>query len=138
MPDQFSSEYIDYMFSDGAEVLQGKWSPKIGDCFVATEVFEEVYSDGLLEVEPGMVELLHGSWSLYDQTPQEVGRWLPTLWDLLRIIEGAGWEWSHNPGIWQAWKPTPVRGTAEKWASIKDTEDMLSAAKLAVKALGGK
>lgn len=148
MPDQFSSEYVDYILSDEAKALQEKWEPRIRDVFiirdgggaqflvVGTLAPEHPFKHWLVDYVylspygPDSGELVTADARISDRTV-----WLPTLHDLLRIIEGAGWEWSRNPGIWQAWRPTPVRGTADKWATIKNTEDLLSAAKLAVRAL---
>ena len=141
MTERFSPEYIAFILSDEASVLQQQWKKRgvrkgdwawdagteTGKVRLVTSIDTHTHSGSLDFVLDGVAK----RWTA------EVD-WLPTLTDLLGMIEEADWEWSRNPEAWHAWKPTPVRGTAEKWASIKDTEDILAAATLAVRVLEGK
>jgi hypothetical protein len=65
---------------------------------------------------------------------------LPTLYDLVQIIEGAGWQWSRRPNRWESWKPADaeIGDAVREWAIIEDTPDMLAAAKLAVQVLANR
>lgn len=124
MTDQFSQEYISFILSDEAKALQEKpergqwvWCRHLGVVTLVTGVG----CDGSQTTEG----------YLYDAETTL----LPTLHDLLRVIEGVGWKWSRKPSRWDAWIPTVVPLTAKEWAMIENTEDMLAAAKLAVRAL---
>lgn len=156
MTDQFSQEYTDYVLSDEAKALQEKWEPGVGDwlIFNANEYCHRMDAGNHIATVCEVLERgagLHWGFHVRDTSPSkgwgphrlvsakgQDACWLPTLWDLLQIIEGAGWEWSRKPGRWDAWKPTEVPLTASSWSMVENTEDMLAAAKLAVKALKDK
>ena len=141
MTERFSPEYKAFILSDEAKVLQGQWKKRgvqIGDWVDARGFGQDavgvIYASGGLSDDHwavGLPELSTGRPDIHIHWL----RWLPTLTDSLDMIEEAGWEWARSPGIWHAWKPTPVQGTAETWVSVNDTEDILAAAKLAVRVL---
>ena len=128
MDEQFSQAYKDFMLSDEAKGLQppNEWSP--GDY---------VYWDGdvhlVVATDPGVdsIDLIrlyragNPSWRIRWERRHKWTR-LPTLWQLLRIIEGAGW--APELILYQL-----SRG---KYESMDDL--MLAAAKLAARAGEGK
>jgi len=141
----FSQEYIAYILSDEAKALQGQrpalsfgdrvWI--LGDASVG--IVKQVWTSSSRSIRASydvMAPDLGGP-TIFEGLREDFA-WLPTLFQLIGVIEGAGWEWSRNPGIWQAWKPTAVHGTASEWTTIRDTEDMLAAAQLAVRSMEGK
>lgn len=131
--DQFSQEYIDYILSDEAKALQERDGWQLGDwCYdqVTTQVLLVSHSDGKMYASD---------------------IWLPTLWDLVRIIEGAGWDWtvmsgwtSNDEGFYQLQSGKATEACAHTrdsydWHTVESGEQsdvMLAAAKLAVRALG--
>lgn len=151
---QFSQEYIDYILSDDAKALQEVWrrdGVSEGDDCVGTNGDTSglrgiVHRHRLKMTDGGMAtgfavsENLDGILHWYcnkDKHIPEDWAWLPSLHDLLRIIEGAGWQWSRSPAHWEAWRPASaaIGDAVKEWAIIEDTEDMLAAARLAVRAI---
>jgi hypothetical protein len=115
MTDQFSPEYIAYILSDEAKGLQRLWNVQPGDWYVRP-------TESVPELVTGMIL----SWDF------TACIWLPTLWQLLQIIERAGWGWIRDKqGRWTGYRPKHVA------IRVSGSEDMLAAAKLAVRAIGG-
>jgi hypothetical protein len=125
MTDQFSPEYIEFVRK--AKCLQDEWRPKAGDTVLA---------------QPWEITGLEW-WSAPAQQVGELEEdgelfWLPTLWDLLQIIEGAGCTWERDEEEWTLWGPGDnTYASAAEWLDENDNDDMLAAAKLAVRALEG-
>ena len=144
---QFTPEYIAFMQSDEARALQRLWEPAVGDVFL-------VHATGATEVILGWDARDTGVWTIQlgigaGSTKHFWTRgticgpgavWLPTLWQLLRIIEGAEGVWELQANV--MW---PGRPDGERYrASVCDrklsygTDLLLATAKLAVKAVEGK
>jgi len=120
---QFTPEYIEFMRGDEAKVLQQVWKPRWGDFVHGGGMVHVRYKDDLegthYATESGGLAYL-GYFC-----------WLPTLYDLLRIIEEVEWEWrktaEHLIGY--------PRAHPSKVEFCDDKDLMLAAAKLAVRAL---
>ena len=138
MDEQFSQAYKDFILSDEAKGLQppNEWSP--GDY---------VYWDGdvhlVVATDPGVdsIDLIrlyragNPSWRIRWERRHKWTR-LPTLWQLLRIIEGAGWEWRKFAGLVYGWPIDPnAKINAEYPVSFDDKDLMLAAAKVAARAV---
>jgi len=120
--EQFSPEYIRFLQSDEAKALQGLWKPRIGDWAYGSGVVHLRYK---IDRDGSYFATESGESTFLGQL-----HWLPTLQQLLQIIERAGWDWSRlDDGTWRIHKPG--YGTHEEW----HLPDMLAAAKLAVRAL---
>ena len=119
MGEQFSPDYIEYMQSDEAKRLQQGREFGIGDWYIPRPD----------RPEPQLIK------NRLDMSCRDV-RWIKlfTLFQLIRVIEGAGWRWQ--------------RDMDEKWLIVKGAEyyraegwkdgDMLAAAQLAVRAVEEK
>ena len=145
MTEQFSQEYI--AFIRKAEAVQALWnldSYREGDHVwvdgkvgvVAAYDSRDFFSDESVR----LFAVFHArlNMPLGDPKPGIWARcnliWLPTLFQLIRVIEGAGWRWQ--------------RDMDEKWLIVKGAEyyraegwkdgDMLAAAQLAVRAVEEK
>jgi len=77
MDEQFSPEYIAFM--RGAGALQALWVPGAGDRYTFLGADKAYLLDYPLDPRLGGVD--------------DDVRWLPSLFQLLRIIEKAGWRW---------------------------------------------
>lgn len=134
---RFSPEYIKFIFSDEASVLQEQWKPRLGDwvlwgqhlglvTFVPSGTFVPVTGTKYLRVKfPNQRATSKKSEDL---------SWLPTLSDLLDMIEEAGWDWMRSvSGEWSAWDD---RTNIPKLHNVYERGDrLLAAAKLAVRVL---
>jgi len=147
--DEHSQEYIAFM--QKAEALQALWVPGVGDFIWCGE--QGFY--GLWIIVPrsednspfGLAGLDHsgffGVFSDLDELRpfvRGIGVWLPSLHDLLRIIEGAGWHWEkHGPALVAARCLGYHEDTDEhEYQTIREDIDddlMLAAAKLAARAV---
>jgi len=116
MDEQFSQEYIAFMLSDEAKVLREKWEPKEGDRFAMGDSYIGLVSHSWGRICTGTV-------------------WLPSLFQLIRIIEGAGWEWRRFGGLFLGW---PHKPPTQEPIGFDDKDIMLAAAQLAARAVGGK
>ena len=136
MTEQFSQEYIAFMQSDEAKALQALWEPKQWD--VVWD--EETESIGTLLSVSGPIVFVNfrdtdGGW-LRNVNKEVV--WLPMLFQLLGVIEGAGVHLQiiaprrDYPGD-DTWV---VAGDRVGQSSF-DKDLMLAAAKLAVKVVEG-
>ena len=139
--DEHSQEYIAFM--QKAEALQALWVPGVGDFIWCGE--QGFY--GLWIIVPrsednspfGLAGLDHsgffGVFSDLDELRpfvRGIGVWLPSLFQLIRIIEGAGCSWERLPGCeWILYD----RILRERATVIED-DDMLAAAKLAAREIG--
>jgi len=82
MDEQFSQEYIAFM--QKAKALQALWVPGAGDWYL--------YLDTTRSMSPELVTgMTHAV--VRDLKSRAKVRWLPSLCQLIRIIEGAGWDW---------------------------------------------
>jgi len=142
--DEHSQEYIAFM--QKAEALQALWVPGVGDFIWCGE--QGFY--GLWIIVPrsednspfGLAGLDHsgffGVFSDLDELRpfvRGIGVWLPSLHDLLRIIEGAGVRWYRRTN--ETWG-IHREGDADRWEVNAYGDDMLAAAKLAARAVEGK
>ena len=154
MDEQFSQAYKDFMRSDEAKGLQALWVPGVGDFIWCGE--QGFY--GLWIIVPrsednspfGLAGLDHsgffGVFSDLDELRpfvRGIGVWLPSLSQLLGIIEGAGWDWKAER------YHTRVSSQARYWVYAQNhalelyedeicTDVMLAAAKVAARAVEGK
>jgi len=119
MDEQFSQEYIAFM--QKAEGLQALWVPEVGDRCVDTRW--------------SMVPDLVRSRLDVASVQQEGIVWLPSLFQLIRVIEGAGWEWRRLAGQFMGW---PRNSTIQEPIGFDDKDLMLGFAQLAVRAVEGK
>ena len=137
---QFTPEYIEFILSDEAKGLQGLWEPAVGDwCWHNEHKLSLIYGTDLPASsetdiasisEEGRLHYIYLRPYLGDVT------WLPTLFQLLCIIEGAGWEWERlRDGKWRLFRKDWLVATL---ACDDVDDDVLAAAKLAVKAVEGK
>jgi len=154
----FRPEYIKFILSDEAKVLQKLWKPRVRDVFTMRD------GDGALGMvvcasEPfGTVKLwridwfwLSPDWGLeWDDSAisETVGGkndakvWLPTLWQLVKMIEGTGYRVGFSTDYESAtrleylyWLSAQCAGLP--YVDAKSTDLMLAAAKLAVRAVEG-
>lgn len=143
MTDRFSPEYIKFILSDEASVLQERWKVNIGNWFCTSDgaslwLVTAVFREG--------IEAFNTSRSFsWPYQPDEFGKdelaevqWLPSLTDLLDMIEEAGYWWSTSLDYdgddrWY----TISAGSIEAGGYIEnDHEDrMAAAATLAVRVL---
>ena len=120
---QFSEEYIDYMQSDEAKALRALWVPAVGD-WVADKWPHKTYVE-LIGESP--CDFTVGDIS---EPPHNVESfWLPTLFQLIRVIEGAGWEWRRSGENLLGWP----RKRPSKLAVFDHKDLLLAAAQLAVR-----
>ena len=146
MTERFSPEYIAFILSDEAKVLQGQWKePVIGDWAL---VFPKSTLGGVtgLVVRMGVGQWRHTTLRFGDGCEGDFNHrvqlcWLPTLTDSLDMIEEAGYWWStgldyDGDDKWY----TISAGSIEDEGYIEnDHKDrMLAAAKLAVRVLEEK
>lgn len=110
---RFSQQYIDFVSRPEFQALLD-WQPKVGDWFLSLD-------SGCPRVVGNQNEV---QW-LPSTNLAEWTRWLPTLSDLLSMLEEAGWSWNahHIPGD----EGTPTRGytlgairITDFWASDYD------------------
>ena len=131
MTERFSPEYKAFILSDDASVLQKGHEWNLGDWFV----HRETESIGLLAIKPDDKILF---------VKKEAISWLPTLTDLLDMIEEAGWHWErHGPALLAARCLGYHEDTDEyEYETIREDiqgeDTILAAAKLAVRVLEGK
>ena len=133
MTNQFTPEYIQYILSDEAKGLQELLSRS---------------GEGVWFIECCQDDLVSGEWSkphvLDEDNPTYILHYedyedmefviVPTLFDLISIIEGAGWRWQRDmDGKWLI-----VKGAEYHRADGWKDGDMLAAAKLAERAVEGK
>jgi hypothetical protein len=145
---QFTPEYIQYiLLSDEAKGLQELWEPDLGDHV------RDVNGDLVIVVGTAkagglwVLDLMDEEGTIYDAHSSMVA-WLPTLRDLLQVVEGAGYD-----VLYEGWTEDGERRhsfTAARPAEAKpswseafidvgwETDRMLAAARLAVRAIGGK
>ena len=135
--EQFSQKYIDYI--RGVKVLQDPHPVGVGEWRVFTTSYKDdrpwIVTKG---EEFGLI--VEGMYADGSQVSclyaRERSRWLPTLWQLVQIIEGAGYHWSR----WFDGSMSMLRCDAdgEEYDTVgptQETDTMLAAAKLAAKAL---
>ena len=135
---QFTPEYRAYMQSDEAKRLQDAHLVELGEWRVLMPVFGMDHpwfvtkgDEYGLSVEGTRADG-HKVACLY---ARERSRWLPTLFQLIGVIEGAGFRWYHRTnGTWGIHR----EGDADRWEMNDKQGDMFAAAKLAVKAVEGK
>jgi hypothetical protein len=181
MTDQFTPEYKAFVCSDEAKGLQKEWEPKVGDwCWNLShgqkQVDAEYYQLNKLYLvtdydlgnrDDEYEENWGSQWVLHaptEQGPTWIDKtitdqreitdnfvWLPTLWQLLQIIEGAGWEWhrtaadlemnANNQIVVKEFALLAMR-TGADGTVMREVETggdtMLAAARLAVRAIGGE
>ena len=169
---QFTPEYIAYMQSDEAKALQALWVPAVCDWCVATD---KVAAQGLGYVARWQVPDDSGShrttWVVVVTPDSGTGYisggsqarirenfvWLPTLFQLIRVIEGAGYVWerrvasstigdkcSPSGGLmlvpkrwaWFAFRAEEIKLPLK--AEEEDGQTLLAAAQLAVRAVEEK
>ena len=136
MTEQFSQEYIEFMQSDEAKVLQAGHELKCWDFFVwegEIYVVTGLGCDGIYAAKAdgrGKASWLNAE---EDLSGREL--WLPILSQLIGVIEGAGWEWRRFAGLFLGW---PHKPPIEEPVGFDDKDIMLAAAQLAVRAIGGK
>ena len=139
--DEHSQEYIAFM--QKAKGLQALWVPAVGDFLWCNE--SGFY--GLWLVVPrsddnapfGLAGLDHSGYfgvfgELDELRPfaQGIAVWLPSLHQLLRVIEGAGWEWRRLAGKFRGW---PRNSTIQGPIGFDDKDLMLGFAQLAARAV---
>ena len=139
MTEQFSQEYIAYILSDEAKVLQKLWVPAAGDWILLTHRGEqEVNCLGTMDDRKDWAEWAREALKYRDMT------WLPTLFQLIGVIEG---RWPRVEmgsylldGVRHHW----MRGlemppkTSVGRPIVRETDIMLAAAQLAVRAVEGE
>ena len=116
MDEQFSREYIAFMLSDEAKVLREKWEPKEGDRFAMGDSY---------------IGLVSHSWGRICTGTA----WLPSLFQLIRIIESAGYTWERLTEEWRLYRNHRLVFSLGTTYTIGD---MLAAAQLAARAVEGK
>lgn len=150
MTNQFSQEYIDYILSDEAKALQKKWEPQVRDAvanvlstpYILSVQLDNICEQTVLQDEDGQFS---GTFDDIDELGEWVCRttyvaWLPALYDLLQIIEGAGYEWKletlvRRDVVGLCYYAYIQNYETETYFDTIEHEVMLAAAKLAVKAL---
>jgi len=152
--DEYSPEYIAFM--QKAEALQALWVPGEGD-WIVTEDPELMGHDTMLQPyitclkedgEGGFVTLISTSYGRSTDyveeiitegaVPDEIKKrcaWLPSLFQLIGVIEGAGWEWRRFGGLFLGW---PRNSTLQGPIGFDDKDLMLGFAQLAARAVEGK
>jgi hypothetical protein len=133
MEKQFSQEYIDYILSDEAKALQERWEPKIGDHswykdkgpWLVTHV-----SGSSAGITVERIEVVGDFSGLYQSVAvtraairEHVVAWLPTLWDLVKVVYDTGW------------RADEILYELDRGTCANLTGMMIRAAKLAVRAL---
>ena len=123
MTEQFSQEYI--AFIRKAKVLQTLWVPAAGDWVLLTHRGkQEVNCLGTMDDSRDWVE-----WAKEALEYRHIV-WLPTLFQLTRVIEGAGWEWQRTiDGRWL------IKTCSDYYTVSAKGDDLLAAAQLAVRAV---
>ena len=143
MTDQFSQEYIDYILK--AKALQALWEPAVGDWVYGSRYERRMHMviESRTEHE---VEVVTGVGCDGVQTPKTYRNhdgvlWLPTLFQLIRVIEGARywWRWrlAYDGEKRYEMRIGKLKGHGQAWDSADD-DLMLAAAQLAVRAVEGK
>ena len=139
MTEQFSQEYKAFMQSDEAKGLQALWVPAAGDWVLLTHRGEGVPNClGTMDDRKDWVDWAREALKYRDVT------WLPTLFQLIRVIEGAGYDWKLQGSMRR--KGTRVYSmSAEQdgpdildYLSEIDKDLVLAAAQLAVRAVEEK
>ena len=128
MSEQFSQEYIAYILkAEGLQEhmpidLSGAWVAIIDDSDIA-----EIHNLG---------DRKHGGLNdlLGDNDSGLRWWWLPTLFQLIRVIEGAGFRWYRRTN--ETWG-IHREGDADRWEVNAYGDDLLAAAQLAVRAVEG-
>ena len=143
---QFSKEYIDYMQSDEAKVLQALWVPasySVGDYVLvdsrlgvvaALDTRDHFADEGVRYFAitfdcPNTRALGDPEWEVWERHSLT---WLPTLFQLIRVIEGAGFRWYRRTN--ETWG-IHREGDADRWEVNAYGDDLLAAAQLAVRAI---
>ena len=136
---QFTPEYIAFILSDEAKALQALWEPEEGDWFVATAPYVEVEGDDWpeIDIEVGEINSIHSAWRMEGGEYKTAGAWLPTLRQLVALVERTDKTLFFNrvvnaegkEPIWQV-------GFHGGW-EIFDKDLLLAAAQLAVRAIQG-
>ena len=140
MTEQFTPEYIAYILK--AKALQALWMPAVGDAFLvhatgATEVILDwdARDTGVWTIQLGIGA---GSTKHFWTRGTICGPgavWLPTLFQLIRVIEGAGFHWYRRTN--ETWG-IHREGDADRWEVNAYGDDLLAAAQLAVRAVEEK
>ena len=139
---QFTPEYIAYMQSDEAKALQALWKPAVGDWVYGSRYERRMHMviESRTEHE---VEVVTGVGCDGVQTPKTYRNhdgvlWLPTLFQLIRVIEGATDQWSIER------YPSTVSDNLQVWirgigfSAVPGSDLLLAAAQLAVRAVEEK
>jgi len=138
MDEQFSPEYIAFM--RGAGALQALWVPKAGDWAWADEDIKAVLlvniwppqrKGGLATIEAAVYGEELGPCS-YEFIEGEI-TWLPSLFQLIRVIEGAGYTWERLTEEWNLYRNRRLVFSLD--TTCPTIGDMLAAARLAVRAV---
>ena len=150
MTEQFSQEYIAYIRKD--KVLQKLWcsdSYTVGDqvlvdgrvgTVAALDTRDYFADEGVryfaISFEyPNRRALGSPEWEVWERHSLT---WLPALFQLIGVIEGAGWRWyKRSDGIWGIVNDENGEGYRVEGAKYR-TDLMLAAAQLAVRAVEGK
>ena len=140
MDEQFSQAYKDFMRSDEAQVLQKHLDIHFGTAILAPVMGHDVIVF-VTEVEHDpsaacdFYAIFEGSGTPNAFLREDVTV-LPSLSQLLGVIEGAGWEWRKFAGLVYGWPIDPnAKINAEYPVSFDDKDLMLAAAKLAARAV---
>jgi len=140
MDEQFSQAYKDFMLSDEAQGLQKHLDIRFGTAILAPVMGHDVIVF-VTEVEHDpsaacdFYAIFEGSGTPNAFLREDVTV-LPSLSQLLGVIEGAGWEWRKFAGLVYGWPIDPnAKINAEYPVSFDDKDLMLAAAKLAARAV---
>ena len=140
---QFTPGYIAYILSDEAKVLQAGHELKCWDFFVWDGVIYVVTGVGCDGIYAAKADGRgKASWLNVEEDLSGRELWLPTLFQLIGVIEGAGWWWRIRVALrgdkkyeMAAAKPG-VSGFRVRHTIESDL--LLAAAQLAVRAVEGK
>ena len=150
MSEQFSQEYIDFILSDEAKGLQrvdlspGDWVWTGHELGIVLRPWVGFETGPLAHLT--VLRLAKSGWSEESFSRTNLTK-LPTLWELLQIIEGAGWDWAAERSTFTLLKTgeprvrrfmTIANYEDDEYHRADDDELMLAAAKLAVRAIGEK
>lgn len=161
MTERFSPEYIAFILSDEAKVLQRQWEPSIGDIFIirdgdgarflVVDSYEPKHPHKRWAIESVYLSVYgpdDGDLLVHKERVSSATVWLPTLTDSLDMIEEAGWRISRGSQylvqekMWYWLRAGRIgHATIEIGPNTVESGErswILAAAKLAVRVLEGK
>ena len=128
---QFTPEYIAFMQSDEAKALQDDCEIVIGSHIVADDGGVAVVTDvHCILPEPAEFVAVHMQNGMAFGGCVDDVTWLPTLFQLIRVIEEAGWGWQRTiDGRWL------IKTCSDYYTVSAKGDDVFAAAQLAVRAV---